>query len=347
MSENSQVVRIIKKLMPAVVSIAISKDIEDLKKEIDTDIIPFLPKGKKFEIPEEMIDSHGRVKIGGGSGFIVDPSGIILTNKHVITDSKADYKVVTNDGKYHDAEILARDPINDIAILRIDDGKYPTVPLGDSSKAELGETVVAIGNALGIFKNTVSLGIVSGLSRSISAKESEKSPMMEMRGLIQTDAAINPGNSGGPLVNLKGLAIGINSATVLGAENIGFAIPVNAAIRDLKDLKQYGHIRRPLLGIRYLTLNEKLKEKLQIPYDYGAMVIREGYGSHGVVPNSPADRAGIKGGDIVLKCNGEKITKEKTIQDFLEGMKVGQKVTFTTYRSGKESEVEITLAERK
>src|SRR3989344_1888094 len=128
MGENNKVVSIIKKLMPAVVSIAISKDLEDLKHEIDTDLLPFLPKGEKVEIPEDMIDAHGRVKIGGGSGFIVDESGIILTNKHVITDSNAEYKVITDDGKYHAAEILARDPINDIAILKINTTKLPTVP---------------------------------------------------------------------------------------------------------------------------------------------------------------------------------------------------------------------------
>jgi len=350
MKEKSKLIDTIKEVMPAVVSIAISKDLKEVQKEISKEL-PFLPNlGDHFQIPPEMIDSHGRVKIGGGSGFIVREDGIILTNKHVIMDPLAEYTVITNQNKEYNAKILARDPINDVAILKIDsdsEEKFPAVKLGDSSELELGQNVLAIGNALGIFKNTVSSGIVSGLSRSISAQADPTAPPQEMRGLIQTDAAINPGNSGGPLVNMFGETVGINAAIVFGAQNIGFAIPINSAIRDLHDLKKFGHIRRPLLGIRYVTIDENIKEKLKLPVEYGALVSGEGFDGHGIVPKSPADKAGLKSGDIVLECNGERITKEKTIQDFLENYGAGDEINLKIHRKGKTITAKIKLAERK
>src|SRR3989344_4171315 len=207
--------KIIKKVMPAVVSVIISKSLEDLEKELPIEMFPFFPFGvPEMRIPEEKIDSRGMVQVGGGSGFIVDSSGIILTNKHVIADPEAEYTIVTSDNKKYRASVLARDPVDDVAILKIDAKNLPAVNLRDSSAVELGQTVLAIGNALGLFQNTVSSGIISGLSRSIAAKADAKTPVQELRGLIQTDAAINPGNSGGPLVNMDGEAIGINAAIV-------------------------------------------------------------------------------------------------------------------------------------
>ena len=214
-------------------------------------------------------------QIGGGSGFIIDANGLILTNKHVVSDKKAEYTVILNDGQHFPAEVLSRDPINDVAILKIAASKLPTLKLGSGVKLELGKSVIAIGNALGVFKNTVSLGIISGLSRSIAAQGDADAPPQEMRGLIQTDAAINPGNSGGPLVDGDGLVIGVNAAIVTGAQSIGFAIPVNAARRDLEDIKNYGRIRRPLLGLRYTMIDEDVKEKMNLPVGYGALVTRE------------------------------------------------------------------------
>ncbi|MBI2591375.1 MAG: trypsin-like peptidase domain-containing protein [Candidatus Brennerbacteria bacterium] len=349
-SEKSPIIQIIKKVMPSVVSIIISKSLEELEKELPATLSPLLPFGTPMpKIPEEEIDAHGMVKIGGGSGSIVDEGGIILTNKHVVIDPKAEYTVVTQDNQKHPAEILARDPVNDVAILKIKDVKVklPEIKLGDSDHLELGQTVIAIGNALGIFRNTVSLGIVSGLSRSLAAAVDLKATVQEMRGLIQTDAAINPGNSGGPLVDSNGYVIGINTAIIFGAQNIGFAIPVNAAKRDLADLKKYGRIRRPLLGLRYIILDEDSKEKNKLPVGYGALIAAEMHHHDGVVPDSPADKAGIKEKDIILECNGEKITKEKTIQDFLENMTVGEIMNLKVLRKKKEFAVKVTLAERK
>jgi serine protease Do len=347
---EDKVISTIKKVMPAVVSIAIAKHLEDLEKEIPKELYPFLPggpTGPHLEIPESLIDKRGMVEIGGGSGFIVHENGIILTNKHVISDPKAEYTVIANDGKRFPAEVLSRDPINDVAIIKIQANGLPVVKLGDAAKLELGESVIAIGNALGIFKNTVSLGIVSGLSRSISAQADPDAPPQEMRGLIQTDAAINPGNSGGPLVNLEDFAIGVNAAIVFGAQNIGFAIPINAAERDLDDIKKYGRIRRPLLGLRYLMIDDKLKDKMGLPVNYGALVVGESPHDHGVVAGSPAEKAGIREKDIVLEFNAKKLDRDHPIQDFLEDMNVGEKVELLVMRGGKQFKVNAALAERK
>ncbi|MDP3947616.1 MAG: trypsin-like peptidase domain-containing protein [bacterium] len=345
---QNPIVETVKKVMPAVVSIVILKSLEKLEKELPLDLMPITPwNAPELSIPEEAVDEHGMVRIGGGSGFIVDPNGIIVTNKHVIADPEAAYAVILNTGEKYESEILARDPINDVAILRIKAKNLPVVPLGDSSALELGETTIAIGNALGIFRNTVSAGIVSGLSRSIAAQPDPQEPVQEMRGLIQTDAAINAGNSGGPLVNLAGEAIGINAAMVYGAQNIGFAIPINMVRRDLDDLKEYGRVRRPLLGLRYLIINETLKRKMDLPADHGAFIVAHGPHTPGVIPGSPADRAGIKEKDIIFAYGSEKIDLEHTLQDFLENASVGDLIPLTVLRDGKEFTAKVKLTERK
>ena len=348
MNKNeSDVVKTIKRIMPAVVSIVITKSLKDLEKELALNPVPLVPFGiPQIKIPEEDIDKRGMVKVGGGSGFLVESNGIVVTNKHVVSDSRAEYTIFTSDGEKHGVEILARDPIDDVAILRINAKEVPIVSLGDSSKVELGQSVLAIGNALGLFRNTVSLGIISGLSRSISAQADPKSPMTEMRGLIQTDAAINPGNSGGPLVDMDGRAVGINAAIVYGAQNMGFSIPINVVHRDLDDLRKFGRVRRPLLGLRYVTVDENVGEKLDLAVSYGALVVGSN-GESSVIPHSPAALAGLRDKDIILECNGEKITKEKTIQDFLENCAVGDALDLRIRRGVKDMSVKVVLTERK
>jgi serine protease Do len=358
---KNQVVHTIKKTLPAVVSIVIAKHLEDLEKEIPPELYPFLPSGpggRHLQIPDALVDAHGMVQIGGGSGFIVEPSGVVLTNKHVIADPKAEYTVVLANGEKYPATVLSRDPVNDVAIIKIlpvaagaggvaKKITLPTIALGNATTLELGVEVIAIGNALGLFKNTVSLGIVSGLSRSIAAQEEPNAPPQELRGLIQTDAAINPGNSGGPLVTLDGKAIGINTAIVFGAQNIGFAIPINAAERDLADIKKYGHIRKPLLGVRYLIVDENLQGKMNLPVSYGALIVRESPQDHGVVPESPAAKAGLKEMDIILECNAMKVDRDHSIQDFLEKLEVGSTINLLVLRGDKKLNVKVILAERK
>jgi serine protease Do len=168
-----------------------------------------------------------------------------------------------------------------------------------------------------------------------------------MRGLIQTDAAINPGNSGGPLVDLSGLAVGINAAIVFGAQNIGFAIPINAARRDLDDIKKYGRIRRPLLGIRYMMVDDNLKEKMKLPVNYGALIIGESQHDRGVIPGSPAEKAGVREKDIILEFNSKKLDVDHPVQDFLENMNVGDKVELLVLRKNKQLKVKLALVERK
>lgn len=340
----------IRESTPAIVTIVISKNIKALKKDMATELMAIPPYARPHDapdIPPDAVDAHGMVKIGSGSGFFVDPTGIILTNKHVIADPNAEYAVITNDDKHYVATVLARDPIDDVAILKIDITGAPTLPLGDSDKVALGEPVLAIGNALGLFKNTVSSGIVSGLARSIQAMPDPKTGVAEMRGLIQTDTAINPGNSGGPLFNSDCRVIGINAAIVFGAQNLSFSIPINTAKRDIADIKKYGRISRPLLGLRYLVIDEIVKEKMKLPVDYGVLVMGHGALAPGVIKGSPAAEAGIKEKDIIIECGGVKIENGKTPQDFMEDKEAGDVLQLTILRGGKESTVKVILGERK
>ena len=337
--DDKTVIKTIKKVMPAVVSIAIAKHVEDLKRE--------MPKLAPAAALDLVVDERGMVEVGGGSGCIVDQGGLILTNKHVIDDPSAEYTVILNDGRKFPAKILSRDPINDVAIMKIEGSGLPCLKLSETTNLELGTSVIAIGNALGMFKNTVSLGIISGLSRSITAQAEPNAPTQEMRGLIQTDAAINPGNSGGPLVDGNGCVVGINVAIVSGAQSISFAIPVSAVRRDLNDITTYGRIRRPLLGLRYIMIDSNLKEKMHLAVDHGAFVVRESEHDYAVVPDSPAAQAGIVEKDIVLTLDGKKLDREHPVQDFLETMNVGDVIELSVLRAGKEFKTKATLAERK
>lgn len=351
MADKSPIVKIVKKCAPAVVSIVIAKNLPKL--ENFPDFFPFLPFGFDprelyKQIPPEMFDEHGRIKVGGGSGFMVSADGFVLTNKHVVIDPHADYTVVTNDGKKYHAKVVSRDPINDVAVLKIEGKNLPYIALGESSKLDLGQTVVAIGNALGQFQNTVSTGIVSGLSRHITAQAGADGRQQELRGVIQTDAAINPGNSGGPLVDIDGKAIGINSAVVFGAQNIGFAIPINAAKKALADIKKYGRIRAPFLGLRYMMIDPVLKMRYNLPMDYGALVVPEATpGDYGVLPNGPADKAGIQEHDIILKVDGQKLTKDLPLSDVIQKHDIGDKLELTVLRRDKETETQVVLEEMK
>lgn len=351
MLEESHITHTIKKVMPAVVSITISKTAEAIQKEIPPELLPLMPQDRhhRIKIPKEMVDSHGMVKVGGGSGFIVRENGIIITNKHVVADANASYSVIMEGGEKYEAKILTWDPIDDVAILKIEAGRLPAVALGNSKKLELGETVLAIGNALGLFKNTVSAGIISGLSRSIRASTDmdPRKPMQELRGLIQTDAAINPGNSGGPLVNLAGEAVGINAAVVFGAQNLGFAIPINVVARDLEDLHVHGRIRRPLLGLRYVMVTDGMQEAMKLSVGTGALIAGHLPHTEAIVAGSPADKAGLKERDVIIECNGEKLTPENDIQDILEQKEVGDVLRLTVMRGKKQFTTAVTLTERK
>ncbi len=339
MGGDRRIIRTIRKALPAVVSILSRTAAPDLAAHYSYSFRPGgaqARKNKRRE-PEES---------GSGSGFIADPSGLVLTNKHVLESDTAGYDVILADGRRLPARVLSRDPVNDVAILKIEsEGKFPTLRLGDARNAELGQSVLAIGNALGVFDNTVSRGIISGLSRSIAAKDGD-GPAHELRGLIQTDAAINPGNSGGPLVNLRGEAVGINVAVIANAQSIGFAIPINAAERDLTDIRKYGHLRRPFLGLRYLALDGRLKKTFGLSVDRGVLLLPEGPESPAVMAGSPAAKAGLRDKDILLGLNGKPLDAQNTIQSALDLSAVGDKWELQVLRNGKALRINVVLAER-
>ncbi|MGB9598430.1 MAG: S1C family serine protease [Minisyncoccales bacterium] len=339
--EKSPFVAIAKKVCPAVITIVISKYLPKIEG------FYFLPFGEEPMFLPKVGKKTEKTKIGGGSGFIVSSNGLIITCAHVVSDPSADYTIIFSPEKKYKAKILEREPLLDIAVLKIEDKNLPYLEMGDSSSIEIGEEVLAIGNPLGEFEDTISAGIVSGLSRKITAYGSLPFKGMSLRGLIQTDAAINPGNSGGPLVNMEGKAIGINTAMVIGAENLGFAIPINYAKELLEEIKKYGKIKRPYLGVRYVILNKEIAHFHKLPVDYGALVVRESFGEQAVIKNSPADKAGIKEYDLILEINNEKITEKNPLTDILQKYKIGDKINLKILREKKEIIKEVVLEEKK
>ena len=341
MPEPSPIIEVAKKVCPAVITIVISKDLPKIEGFF---VMPF--EGGGVIMPKLKNGKKERTKIGGGSGFIISPDGLILTSQHVVADPEADYTIVLEPTKKYPAKIIARDPINDIAILRIKAKNLPYLEFGDSSKVELGQSVVAVGNALGEFHDTISSGIISGLSRYITAFAGIDHQVERLRGLIQTDAAINPGNSGGPLVDIEGYVIGINTAMVMGAQNIGFAIPINSAKKDLEEVRKYGKIKIPFLGVRYVILNKQISEKNKLPVDYGALVMRENLGEGAVLKGSAADKAGLKEFDIILEAGGGKITAKNPLSDILQKHKIGDEIPLKVLREKKEINLKVKLEEK-
>lgn len=348
--EDSAIIDVVEKTTPAVVSIVVTKDIPKVR---DFFLNPFDYEdfSNPFQNPlDQQRNGNGgteKQKIGGGSGFIISSDGMIITNKHVVEDPAAEYTIITNDGKEHEAKVLARDSVNDIAIVKIENGGYATLSLGDSDNVKIGQTVIAIGNSLGEFSNTVSKGIVSGLKRSVTASggfgATEK-----LSNIIQTDAAINPGNSGGPLLNINGEVIGINVAMAQGAENIGFAIPVNQIKKTIDQVKSTGRIIMPYLGVRYIPIDESIQKENNLPYGYGALVLRgERMTDFAVIPGSPADKAGIVENDIILEINGTKVDKNNGLADLISRYDVGDEISLKVWHKGDLKEVRVKLEERK
>ena len=354
--EQSQVIKVVKEASPAVVSIVASAQVPTFETYFEN---PFgdLPDGFgdffDFGIPRRRQNGTREMKIGAGTGFIVSSDGYIVTNKHVVSNPEAKYVVYLNSGKDKgekiEAKVLARDPNTDLAILKIDKDNLPYLKFGDSSKLQVGQTAITIGYALGEFDNTVSKGVVSGLSRSITAGGPLGMGEERLVGLIQTDAAINPGNSGGPMLDIAGRVIGVNVA-MANAENIGFAIPANVAKADFEEVRKNGSIAKKdkaFLGVRYLPIDADIKAKNNLPYDYGVLVVRgQGRGELAVVPGSPADKAGIVENDIILEVDGQKINERNSLIDLISKHKPGDKVKLKVYHKGKEKEVEVTLAKR-
>ena len=295
-------------------------------------------------------DRYGQLVETGaaGTGFIITNDGLIITNKHVVSDANAKYTVTLSDGRSFEAKVQSMDPIQDLAVLKIEAKNLPVVELGDSDQLKVGQWVVAVGNALGKFDNTVTVGIVSARNRKIEATDDQGNNPEALDGIIQTDAAINSGNSGGPLVNLRGQVIGINTAVAADAQSIGFAIPINAAKSAIDSIRKTGRIVRPYLGVRYLPITKDLAAANNYPVDYGALVVSgKSSGQVAVVPSSPADKAGIVENDIILEVNGEKVDESNGLVKLIQEYHVGDTIDLKILSKGKEKTVKVKLEEGK
>jgi len=352
--EESASTDVVKQVSPSVVSIIITKDLSKIYSM--TGPQPFDDFFNQFGFPFNFFFNEqpqqpapeGKQEVGGGTGFVINQqSGLILTNRHVVTDTEAEYTVLTNEGQRYEATVVARDAVNDMALVQIQNKSIPAVRLGDSDSVQIGQTVIAIGNALGEYRNTVTKGVISGIGRNVVAGDNRGSSE-QLEGVFQTDAAINPGNSGGPLVNLQGEVIGINTAINSQGQLIGFAIPANEAKRMIDSYEKYGRIVRPYLGIRYVLVTPELAKANKLEVDYGALLIKgQTTTDLAVVPGSPADKAGLTENDIILEVDGQKIDQEHSLVKSLAKYQPGQTVKLTVYSKGETKDVTVTLDEFK
>ncbi|MFH1582930.1 MAG: trypsin-like peptidase domain-containing protein [Candidatus Falkowbacteria bacterium] len=323
LDDQEATIRAINKVMPAVVSIII------MDKQIATLIN--LNTG-------EQTQKTDMVQKGSGTGFLISADGLILTNRHVVSagnEKTAEYRIILNSGKQYYAQLIGKDPINDLAALKIFDKDLPYVGLGDSDKLQIGSTVIAIGNTLGRYQNSATKGIVSGLGRNIEASDQSGNINETLDNVIQTDAEINLGNSGGPLIDLEGNVMGVNVAIDQAGSSIGFAIPVNDARPVIKSVREIGRIVRPRLGIRYHMLTPELAQELKLTKDAGAWITVTTDGTPSVLAGSPADLAGLKPGDIIMEINGIKIQGKTTLISIIQKYKPGDRIGLRVFRDGK------------
>ena len=323
LNEESVVINAVKKVGPSVVTIAGTKTVSS------TQVGPFSIFG--FGVtPEEKPQTQSI-----GSGFVVSSDGLIVTNKHVVSDGNAKYQILTSVDKKYDVKKIYRDPLNDVAILKVEATDLKTVELGDSTNLEVGQFVIAIGTALGEFRNTVTTGVISGLGRGITAGSAFEGYAEKLDNVIQTDAAINPGNSGGPLLNSSSQVIGVNTAVSSQGQNIGFALPVNVIKATLDNFNKGGQFNRAYMGVSYQMLDLQTASLNNLPQ--GAYI-------QTVVPASPAEKAGLQRADIVLEMNGKKLEKDKfELSSAIAQNKVGDKVNLKVWRDGKTLNITLIL----
>lgn len=329
--EESVITNVVEKVSPSVVTVSIIKS-RALSNIFEID--PLDP----FNIFRQRSGGGAQnVQQDIGTGFIVSPDGLIVTNKHVVSDTNAKYKVITKDDKSYEVQKIFRDPANDLAILKIDAGGLSPVSMGDSSKLKVGQMAIAIGTALGEFRNTVTVGVISGLGRGITAGSPFEGFVERLDNVIQTDAAINPGNSGGPLLNSAGQVIGVNAAVSSEGQNIGFAIPISVVRESLDQFNKTGKFQRPFLGVRYKIITRDLALLNDVP---------EGAYVQEVVSSSPAEKAGIKTEDIITKLDGKKVTeKDGGLAKIIASKKVGDQVAIELWRDGQTKTVTVTIGE--
>ena len=292
---------------------------------------------------EGAANRFGIARESAGTGVIISKDGYVMTNKHVLGDNAQSVDILLSDGtSYEDVRIVGRDPLNDLAFLKINGvNNLPAAKIGDSNKVEVGQKMVAIGNALGEFQNSVTSGIISGIGRPLSASDGTETGIESLEGLLQTDAAINPGNSGGPLVNLNGEVIGINTAIAGDAEGIGFAIPVNSAKGLIKTVTAHGKVERAYIGVQYITLDAEAAKALKVERKNGAYVYVEN--GNGVISGSPADKAGVKNRDIITKVNGVDISQRNGLSALISQFIPGEQIELSIVRDGKEQTLQVTL----
>lgn len=311
--------------------------VADIANRVSESVVSIVTSTKALNYFGQSVDSSA-----AGTGVIVTSDGYIITNKHVISDANK-VTVILDDGtKYEEVEVVATDPLNDLAFLKIKDVKnLKAAKLGDSKTITTGQQVIAIGNALGEYQNTVTSGIVSGTGRSVTASDGG-SNVETLSDLIQTDAAINSGNSGGPLVNAAGEVIGINTATSTTAENMGFAIPIASAKGMLTQLVETGKAARAYLGVYTVAITPEVAKEYNLPVENGAYL----YGAtsySAILKDSPAAKAGLKDKDIVTAVNEVKVGAAGSLSSLIGEYKPGDTVQLTVIREGKEMAVKVTL----
>ncbi len=271
-----------------------------------------------------------------GTGFIVDPNGIIITNQHVVSDMTSSYKVITSDGKEYEVVEILRDDGNDIALIKVDATSLDALELGDSDNLLAGQTVIAIGTPLGEYAGSVTTGVISGLNRSVTTSSGWFGSTTKVyENVIQTDAAVNPGNSGGPLISTEGKVIGINFATTATAENISFALPINIVKQRLEEYRIYGKFIKPYIGISYQMISE-YEALFYKDVVAGALVMS-------IDPKGPASSVDIKRGDIITKVNDKVV--EQPFAYIVQSYEVGEEISLEIWRSGESKTVKVTLQE--
>ncbi|MDO8593280.1 MAG: trypsin-like peptidase domain-containing protein [bacterium] len=335
LDDQEAAIRAIKKAIPAVVNVIIMDQRTTTIVNLDTG-----EQTKKTDLAQK----------GSGTGFLISADGLILTNKHVVNaanEKTGQYKILLNSGKRYDAQLVGKDPINDLAVLKISDKNLPFVQLGDSDKLQLGATVIAIGNALGRYQNSVTKGIVSGLGRSIEASDQTGATAEALDNVIQIDAEINPGNSGGPLIDLNGSIVGINVALDQSASAIGFALPINDAKQVVRSVKEIGRIVRPRLGIKYAMITPELVDENKLSKSSGAWITVNTDGTRSILPNSPAAKAGLSEGDIITEINGIKLEGRTTLLSVVQRYSPGNKIGLKVFRDGRFIILTATLDEFK
>jgi serine protease Do len=330
LKEESIVIDVVEEVSPSVVTVGVKKT-----QQIFDPFFDFFDPFNLFGLPQQREEQkEEEIEQDIGSGFVISTDGLVATNKHVVSDSEAEYKVITKDNEEYQVEKIYRDPSIDLAILKINAGDLKPVKLGNSDDLKVGQFVIAIGTALGEFRNTVTTGVISGLGRGVTAGD-PFAGYEDLENVIQTDAAINPGNSGGPLLNSLGQVIGVNAAVTAGAENIGFAIPINIVKEALDNFNKTGKFERPYLGVRYKIISKDLALLNEVPE--GAYIVE-------VIKDSPADKAGVKKGDIILKIDNKKVTAGRGgLAQLIQDKKIGDKVKLEIWREGEALEREAKL----